>query len=323
MTDPFVPPVKIFSETEPPTSEPAVLSEDLVEADSAATQISSTDSLPSLAQIDTLFFYGAGTTAPELYQVSLSLGTLTAVTAPSELFPTGLSGLLAAEPISGLDSIASEQASTRIFTLVKGTDGKNFLIGMATDNALFGFGSDDLILTGGGNNLAFGGAGNDTLVGGVGDDGLFGGSGNDAIEGGDGNDLLLGGEGRDILYGGAGANTLIGGAGADIFRLNSPGAYDLAGGSGSSVAQPDTIYDFAAAEGDQLDFSLIAAQSIFAGGDLLPFLSFVQVGADTHVQVTTPLGQVTTEAILLNVEADSITPSDLTFTPPGGLPRLK
>ncbi len=90
-----------------------------------------------------------------------------------------------------------------------------------------------------------------------------------------------------------------------------------------SASEPDILVDFNAAEGDRLDFSLIAAQPLFIGRDLLPFLSFVQMGADTHVQVTTPMGQVTTEAVLLGVEADTITPSSLTFTPPAGLPLLK
>jgi hypothetical protein len=68
---------------------------------------------------------------------------------------------------------------------------------------------------------------------------------------------------------------------------------------------------------------MIAAQPLFADGDLLPFLDFVQVGADTHVQVNTPLGQTSTEAILIGVDAGSITPASLTFTPPSGVPLLK
>jgi hypothetical protein len=88
-------------------------------------------------------------------------------------------------------------------------------------------------------------------------------------------------------------------------------------------AGPDIVVDFRLAEGDRLDFSLITVQPAFAGVELLPFLSFVQVGANTEVQVTTPLGQTTTEAILLDVEADTITPSSLSFTTPAGLPLLK
>jgi hypothetical protein len=239
--------------------------------------------------------------------------------------PPPVLGSEGAAPLETADlTMPPATADPSVFTLVQGTDGKNFLIGSVADNALFGFGGDDLILTDRGNNLAFGGEGNDTIIGGPGDDILFGGLGNDALEGGAGNDHLFGGDGDDILYGGAGANVLVGGAGADIFRLGTPGAYGgaLVGATELDVL-PDTIVDFSMAEGDLLDFSLVAAQPAFVGVELLPFLSFVQVGANTEVQVTTPLGQTTTEAILLNVEADTITPSSLSFTTPAGLPLLK
>lgn len=274
----------------------------------------------TLATVDTLFFYGqTGSGDPILYTVDLSSGTLSPVTAPTDLFPTTLDGLFAAEPLA--PPLGTEPPTTeRVFTLVQGSNSKNFLIGSAADDALLGLDGDDLVLTGSGYNLAFGGLGNDTLVGGVGDDGLFGGAGNDTMEGGEGDDLLMGGPGDDVLDGGGGTNVLVGGTGADIFRLNTPGVYDTAT---SPTTSPDTLVDFDAAQGDLLDFSLIAAQSLFAGSDLLPFLSFVQVGADTHVQVSTPLGQITTEAILLGVEADTITPANLTFTPPVALPLLK
>lgn len=236
----------------------------------------------------------------------------------------GLESIGADSPEADTLAMPPAATETSVFTLVQGTNGKNFLIGSTADNALFGFGGDDLILTAGGNNLAFGGAGNDTIIGGPGDDILFGGLGDDVLEGGAGNDHLFGGDGDDILYGGAGANVLVGGAGADIFRLGTPGAYGgvLVGATEVDV-MPDTIVDFSIAEGDRLDLSLIAAQPAFAGVELLPFLSFVQVGANTEVQVATPLGQTTTEAILLDVEADTITPSSLSFTTPAGLPLLK
>ncbi|PSN76710.1 hypothetical protein C8B47_25920 [filamentous cyanobacterium CCP4] len=85
----------------------------------------------------------------------------------------------------------------------------------------------------------------------------------------------------------------------------------------------DTILDFSAAEGDRIDLSLIATQPLFAGSDLLPYLSVVQVGADAHVQITTPVGQTSTEAILLGVDVDTITDASFTFTPPSGVPLLK
>lgn len=274
-----------------------------------------------IATVDNVFFYGRSAGNPVLYQVNLSEGSLSAVSEPVDLFSTALDGLFTATP-GGLGGrgAASPEPPSRTFALVEGTSGKNFLIGTTADNALLGFGGDDLILTSSGYNLAFGGSGNDTLVGGTSDNGLFGGNGDDAIEAGVGSDLLVGGAGEDILYGGGGANTLVGGAGADVFRLNSPGAYDPLVGGGTDT---DTILDFNAAQGDLLDLSLIASQPLFAEGDLLPFLNAVQVGADTHVQITTPLGQVSTEAILVGVEADTITPASFTFTPPSGVPLLK
>ncbi|MGB6015535.1 MAG: type I secretion C-terminal target domain-containing protein [Nodosilinea sp.] len=275
----------------------------------------------TIATVDTVFFYSRLAGRPVLYQINLAEGSLTTANSSTDLFSTALDGLFTAAPGGlGGPGTASPEPPSRVFTLVEGTSGNNFLIGTAADNALFGFDGDDLILTSRGDNLAFGGAGNDTLVGGAGENGLFGGNGDDAIEGGAGDDLLVGGAGNDILYGGGGANTLVGSAGADVFRLNSPGAYDpLVGGSTGA----DTILDFNAAEGDLLDFSMIATQPLFDGSNLLPFLSFVQVGADTHVQVATPLGQTSTEAILIGVDADSITPASLTFTPPSGVPLLK
>ncbi|MBE9155571.1 type I secretion C-terminal target domain-containing protein [Nodosilinea sp. LEGE 06152] len=288
---------------------------------SAGATLAPVSQSSTIVTVDNVFFYGRSAGSPRLYQVNLAEGSLRAVSEPVDLFSTALDGLFTATP-GGLGGrgTASTSPSSRTFALVEGTSGKNFLIGTAADNALLGFGGDDLILTGRGHNLAFGGSGNDTLVGGVGNNGLFGGNGDDAIEGGVGDDLLVGGAGNDILYGGGGANTLVGGAGADVFRLNSPGAYDPLVGGGTDT---DTILDFNAAEGDRLDLSLIASQPLFAGGDLLPFLNIVQVGADTHVQITTPLGQVSTEAILLGVQADTITPASVTFTPPTGVPLLK
>ncbi|MFQ4138773.1 calcium-binding protein [Nodosilinea sp. PGN35] len=357
MSDPFVPPSKTASKTAPPPEPDApdglspidevpkdtaaplpetVSPEDPLTAASAGDETSfartalGADALPadslaadaapvSLAALDTLYFYGqSGSGAPSLYQVHLSSGALSAVTTPVDLFPTGLTGLFADVPVG-----AAPSDSDRVFTLLQGTDSKNFLIGTAANNALLSFGGDDLILTGAGYNLAFGGSGNDTLVGGTGDDGLFGGAGDDLLDGGGGNDLLMGGLGNDVLDGGGGANILVGGPGADTFRINTPGGYGTSLVDRSGASEPDILVDFNAAEGDRLDFSLIAAQPLFVGLDLLPFLSFEQVGADTHVRVTTPLGQVTTEAILLGVEADTITPSSLTFTPPAGLPLLK
>jgi Ca2+-binding RTX toxin-like protein len=334
--------------------------------DSLSTDPETGEPLPSpvtaITSVDTLFFYAqSGTNAPVLKQVNLRDGTLAVVQSTPELFPTALSGLLTAEPteapwlidlglpdatgvaladqtpLGGDERLptstqpASAEVEPQVFTLVVGSDRKNFLLGADDNSALFGLGGDDLILVGQGDNLAFGGKGNDTILGGLGDNIFFGNLGDDVLEGGEGDDTLFGGEGADILSGGAGANVLIGGAGADLFRLGKPeaDANPLVGESDVALEPdhgPDIIVDFSLAEGDVIDLSLIAAQSVFAGSDLLPFLSVVQVGAHTHLRVTTPLtplGQTTTEAILLNVEADTLTPEAFSVTPPDDLPLFK
>lgn len=350
--------VELVPEASALAIEDAIAPADPAPTDGSPVDTVSTDSAP----VDTVLFYGQSATGlPTLYQVNLTEGSLSIVTEPVDLYQTVLDGLFTAEPggliglgevglrESGLspvtepldpdlatpsveaksltesEAVSANPLSPPTFTLVEGDDDKNFLIGTAPNNAFLGRGSGDLLLAiGAGQNLLFGGPGNDTLIGGMGDDGLFGGADSDILEGGAGNDLLVGGAGTDILEGGAGVNTLIGGFEADVFRLNSPGAYDsLVGDATLPPAEADIIVDFSAAEGDVLDFSLIAVQSQFAGGDLLPFLSFVQVGADTLVQITTPLGQVSTEAILLNVQADTLTLDNLTFSAPDGLPPLK
>ncbi|MBD2114034.1 MULTISPECIES: calcium-binding protein [Cyanophyceae] len=350
MSDFFVPPPKTVPAIEPVIleepaapnevpSETAVPTEEVVTIPAEPSPVAgldgaiagaalATDAVPqaqvsadtTLATVDSFFFYGqTGNGTPALYEVGLSNGTWSPVTASPDLFPTTLNGLFTAEPLA--PPVGTEQPATnQVFTLVQGSNGKNFLIGTTADDAVFGLNGDDLVLTGAGQNLAFGGLGNDTLVSGAGDDGLFGGAGNDTMEGSEGDDLLMGGPGNDVLDGGGGINVLVGGSGADTFRLNTPGAYNT---DTSATTQPDTLVDFNAAQGDLLDFSLIAAQPLFAGGDLMSSLRFVQVGSDTHVQVSLSMGQATTEAILLGVEADTITPANLTFTPPIGLPILK
>jgi Ca2+-binding RTX toxin-like protein len=299
--------------------------------------------------------------APVLMAVDLHDGTLAIAEEPLELFPTALSGLLAVEPTiapwrtqpelgggalsvpgaeaglaagpeaPGIPELAASALETAelgpaesrplAFTLVVGSDDKNFLLGTVARSALFGLGSDDLLIVAEEEGIAFGGLGDDTVIGGSGNDILFGNAGDDFLEGDLGDDIVFGGDGDDILYGGAGANVLLGGAGADTFRLGQAIAYGVAlVGEAEAIAPtvvPATIVDFNAAEGDRLDLSLIASQPMFSGLSLQPFLSFVQVEADTYVQVTSPLGQTSTEAVLLGVEADSLGLENLILTATG------
>jgi Ca2+-binding RTX toxin-like protein len=136
-----------------------------------------------------------------------------------------------------------------------------------------------------------GGAGRDRLIGLVGNDDLFGGAGNDILIGGGGGDDLLGGDGNDILRGGRGQDDLIGGAGRDI----------LIGGPDRDtfVLQPqgnDIIRDFQNGV-DELGLS---------GGLRFNDLVFEQRGQDTLI-----LADGNRVALLLGINANSITPADL------------
>jgi hypothetical protein len=277
----------------------------------------------SLTDLTVLYFYGPGDSSgdtpgePVVYRVDLTDGQVTAVSEPPPLFATAFEGLFATEltmapwqPVFGVPiprPVNNLGDPPLIFTLIQGTDGPDALEGSPDNNALFGLGGDDLIQVGEGQNLAFGGTGNNQLIGGPGNDILFGGPGDDILVAGDGDDILLGGPGDDILYGGAGANILVGGPGADIFRLGTPGAYP--GGDNPPLVQPDRVVDFNPDEGDRLDLSPLATQPAFADHSLETWVSFEQVGNNTHLIVTTPQGHRVTEAILLDTLAEVILPA--------------
>ncbi len=106
--------------------------------------------------------------------------------------------------------------------------------------------------------------------------------------GGDGNDILWGGAGNDLLIGGKGNNVLIGGEGSDRFRLAANNGMD-------------TIVDFNVGE----DFLELAK------GLKISDLQIVQVIGATVIglQPKTPFPSDKPLAILLGVNADSITPN--------------
>ncbi|NJL36572.1 MAG: hypothetical protein HC840_09000 [Leptolyngbyaceae cyanobacterium RM2_2_4] len=140
------------------------------------------------------------------------------------------------------------------------------------DDLIGGRGRDRLVGLGGEDDL-FGRAGNDILVGGDGEDDLFGGSGND---------VLAGGRGEDDLIGGAGRDRLIGGAGRDTFVLQPRGN--------------DVIRDFQ----DRVD------ELGISGGLEFNNLVFQQRGSNTLI-----IADGNRVALLLGVNANSITPADL------------
>lgn len=172
-----------------------------------------------------------------------------------------------------------------------GGEGKNTLVGGAGDDRYFISDTDDVVVeaSGGGKDTVFSSA-NHTLASnvedlqllkgatvGVGnslanaitgtaqDDQLSGLGGADRLVGAEGRDVLLGGDGNDTLSGGAGADTLVGGAGVDSFTF---GPADIAG----SVAAPDRIEDFSAAQGERIHLSNIDANSLTAANHRFGFI---------------------------------------------------
>ena len=131
-------------------------------------------------------------------------------------------------------------------TALIGTDGDDYVDGLAGDDDLFGgrgvgpWGRDvltggpgddyldsatvfdlgradesiddpgDILDAGAGRDIAVGNGGDDVILGGLGDDFLSGRGGRDLIDGGAGDDVLAGGAGADILFGGPGDDYLFG-----------------------------------------------------------------------------------------------------------------
>jgi Ca2+-binding RTX toxin-like protein len=167
---------------------------------------------------------------------------------------------------------------------LRGEDGTNSILGFAGDDTLFGGSQLDVLSGDEGDDVLRGGDGDDRLNGGDGNDRLLGGGNRDNLEGGRGNDRLRGGLGRDILRGDEGRDVLIGGRASDVFILQS----DL----GS-----DRIEDFTVGQ-DKLGLA-----DTFGVGDL----SIRQVGNNTAIFKGTDR-----LAILVGVDADSITTNDFT-----------
>ncbi|NER07798.1 MAG: calcium-binding protein [Okeania sp. SIO3C4] len=167
---------------------------------------------------------------------------------------------------------------------LRGEDGTNGISGSAGDDTLFGGSQLDILAGEEGDDVLRGGDGDDRLKGGDGNDRLLGGGNRDNLEGGSGDDLLRGGLGRDILRGDEGRDVLIGGRASDVFILQS----DL----GS-----DRIKDFTVGQ-DKLGLV-----DTFGVSDL----SIRQVGDNTAI-----FNGTNRLAILVGVDADSITTNDFT-----------
>lgn len=166
-----------------------------------------------------------------------------------------------------------------------GFEGDDMLDGAGGDDRVFGGTGDDRLAggDGDGDDRVDGGTGNDQVFGDTGDDALFGRAGDDSLFGGTGNDRLLGEEGNDFLRGDEGIDRMTSGAGSDTFVFLQVGDdYD----SGVGAGNRDAITDFASAEGDKIDVTLIDAdrgngtfdEFVFAGEADIGSLDTTEIG---------------------------------------------
>jgi fimbrial isopeptide formation D2 family protein/uncharacterized repeat protein (TIGR01451 family) len=222
--------------------------------------------------------------------------------------------------------------------LIEGLQGNDTLVGDAGNDTLEGQLGDDLLIGGAGGDALDGGAGNDTasfvgattavtanlatglgtqgfaagdtyagienLVGGGFNDRLTGDGGANRLEGMAGRDALVGGGGDDTLIGGADRDTLTGGTGADRFVWTAL--------TDSVAAGADRVVDFAWAQGDLLDLSVIDANLTLAGDQAFTLVTgnaFAgggqgsirqsQSGADTRLEIDQGDGGAAEAVILL------------------------
>lgn len=82
---------------------------------------------------------------------------------------------------------------------------------------------------------------------------------------GAGDDTFTGWSSDELIFGGAGVDSLTGGKGADTFIFAT-------GDTGNAKATADTIFDFKAKEGDQLDLSDIDADSVLVSDQAFKFI---------------------------------------------------
>ena len=125
---------------------------------------------------------------------------------------------------------------------LRGSAGKDKLIGNANANTIDGFQGDDKIFGGPTATAADTG---DILNGGLGRDKIYGRKGDDTIDGGYEDDIVYGDDGDDVLTAGTGRNQLLGGAGNDSLTSVVGGIDRLNGGTGN-----DALHS---ADGDGLD----------------------------------------------------------------------
>lgn len=94
-------------------------------------------------------------------------------------------------------------------TLLRGTDGNDFLQGYGDDDIVYAGLGDDRIETYNGNDTIYAGFGNDNIDAGGGNDLIYLGTDNNRAYGGDGDDTIVSGSLNDVLEGGMGSDTYI------------------------------------------------------------------------------------------------------------------
>ena len=106
---------------------------------------------------------------------------------------------------------------------------------------------------------------------------LSGSAYHDHLLGTTGANRLDGGAGDDTLFGGGGVDTLVGGAGGDDFVWSAI--------TQSPLAAKDIVSDFSHAQGDQLDLSLIDANTALGGDQAFVFIGSAAFGGDATAQL--------------------------------------
>ncbi|MDK4633465.1 calcium-binding protein, partial [Kingella kingae] len=94
-------------------------------------------------------------------------------------------------------------------TLLRGTDGNDFLQGYGDDDTVHAVAGNDRIETYNGNDTIYAGLGDDNIDAGGGNDRIYLETGNNRAYGGDGDDTIVSGSLNDILEGGMGSDTYI------------------------------------------------------------------------------------------------------------------
>ena len=124
-------------------------------------------------------------------------------------------------------------------TVIRGTQGRDILVGTLFDDTIFGLGGNDRILADptvfdfvGGDDVVDGGSGNDAIFTFGGEDEVNSGSGNDTVRTADGDDRIEAGLGNDDVQSGRDEDTVLGQAGDDELRGGEDDD-DLRGGAGS------------------------------------------------------------------------------------------